>query len=245
MPSCANLQAAFLTIINSIDLGVIAVNSDGFITQVNPAAADILGLLASDLIGSSIKAVLPQSPLCKILQKQEVDGEQVLNYQIGTRRVRVLSYCYPVITDGVLTGAIEAFYRMADVQKTAERWSGTEYQATLAEIIGDSEEIKEVKAKVLQIAGSNSTVLIEGESGTGKELFARAIHAASPRANKPLKIINCSAIPDNLLESELFGYDEGAFTGAKIGGKVGKFELAEGGTIFLDELGELPMYLQA
>ncbi|MDW7675034.1 MAG: sigma 54-interacting transcriptional regulator [Bacillota bacterium] len=233
------------TIINSIDLGILGVDVEGYITHINPAAAEILGLSGVELKGSHIKTVLPQSPLCKVIMRQEIKGEQVVAYQTGSKKVRVLSQCYPVVTDGLLTGAIESFYRLIDVQKTAERWSGTEYNSTLAEIIGENELVKEVKAKVLQVAQGKSTVLIEGESGTGKELFARAIHAASPRWNKPLKIINCSAIPDALLESELFGYEEGAFTGAKQGGKAGKFELAEGGTIFLDEIGELPIYLQA
>ncbi|KUO53323.1 MAG: hypothetical protein APF76_08750 [Desulfitibacter sp. BRH_c19] len=240
------ITAEFLkTIINSIDIGVIGVNAEGYIAQINQSAGDILGLPWQELRGSSINTVLSKSPLCKIILKQEIDQEQVITYQIGEKRVRVLSYFYPVYSDGILTGAFEAFYRLSDVQRKAERWAGTEYQSTLSEIIGDSEIIKDVKERVLQVAQGSSTVLIQGESGTGKELFARAIHAASPRANKPLKIINCSAIPDNLLESELFGYDEGAFTGAKHGGKIGKFELADGGTVFLDELGELPLYLQA
>lgn len=233
------------TIINSINLGVIGVNAEGYITHINPAAGSALGLAWDSFVGKEIRVVLPQSPLNRILLRQEVDKEQVITYKIGEKKIRTLSYCYPVYSDGVLTGAIEAFYRVADVEETAERWAGIEYQSTLSEIIGESDLIKEVKTKVIQVAQGNSTVLIEGESGTGKELFARALHAASPRANKPLKIINCSAIPDNLLESELFGYEEGAFTGAKPGGKAGKFELAESGTIFLDEIGELPLYLQA
>lgn len=233
------------TIINSIDLGIIGVNAEGYITHMNQAASEILGVTWSGP-DSNIRCLLPQSPLCKVIAKQVVaEQEQVLTYMVNSRKVSVLSYCYPVITDGVLTGAIEAFYRLADFRKTAERWEDAEFQSTLAEIIGESEAIRSIKAKVLQVAQGTSTILIEGESGTGKELVARAIHAASPRCNKPLKVINCSAIPDTLLESELFGYEEGAFTGARPGGKAGKFELADGGTLFLDELGEVPMYLQA
>lgn len=233
------------TIINSIEIGIIGVNAEGYITQINPTAGSILGLTWSDLKGSSINTVLPQSQLCKVIMGLEVDTEQVITYQIEDRKVRVLSYLYPVYSDEVLTGAIEAFYSLADVQMKAERWKGTEHQPTLSEIIGEGDLLKEVKAKILQVAQGSSTVLIQGESGTGKELFAKALHAASSRANKPFKVIDCSAIPDNLLESELFGYEEGAFTGAKQGGKIGKFELANGGTIFLDELCELPLYLQA
>ena len=233
------------TIINSIEIGIIGVNADGYITQINPTAGNILGLSWADIKGNNIKTVLPQSQLCKVILGLEVDSEQVITYQVGERKVRVLSYLYPVYSDDVITGAIEAFYNLADVQMKAERWEGTEHQSTLYEVIGESEVLREVKARVMKVAQGSSTVLIQGESGTGKELFARAIHAASPRANKPFKVIDCSAIPDNLLESELFGYDEGAFTGAKQGGKVGKFELANGGTVFLDEIGELPLHLQA
>ena len=100
------------------------------------------------------------------------------------------------------------------------------------------------KKQALITARSNSTVLITGESGTGKEMFAKAIHYASPREDKPFITVNCGAIPENLLESELFGYEKGAFTGASEKGKEGKFELADGGTIFLDEIGDMPLHLQ-
>lgn len=111
-------------------------------------------------------------------------------------------------------------------------------------IIGNSEILSQLKKRALQVAPSDSTVLITGESGTGKELFARAIHSASPRADKPFVSINCGAIPEMLLESELFGYEKGAFTGADFRGKIGKFQLADGGTVFLDEIGDMPLHLQ-
>ena len=113
------------------------------------------------------------------------------------------------------------------------------------DIIGNSIQIKSMKEKAIKIAKSESTVLIQGESGTGKELLARAIHENSSRADGPFITINCAAIPDTLLESELFGYEEGAFTGSKRGGKIGKFQIAQGGTVFLDEIGELQIHLQA
>lgn len=117
-----------------------------------------------------------------------------------------------------------------------------EYNFT--EIIGKSDVIKEVLKKVEQVAKTNSTVLILGETGTGKELLARAVHSNSSRKNRPLVKVNCSALPANLIESELFGHEKGAFTGA-IAQKIGRFELADGGTIFLDEIGDLPLGLQA
>ena len=111
-------------------------------------------------------------------------------------------------------------------------------------IIGSSSVMARLKQRALQISSSDSTVLITGESGTGKELFARAIHTSSPRNKRPFVSINCGAIPEMLLESELFGYEKGAFTGADRNGKIGKFELADGGTIFLDEIGDMPIHLQ-
>ena len=112
------------------------------------------------------------------------------------------------------------------------------------EIIGNSKEIQEVKKEILTFSKSRSNVLIQGESGTGKEMFARAMHQGSQCSNGPFIAVNCAAIPDNLLESELFGYEEGSFTGAIKGGRIGKFEVANGGTLFLDEIGELPIHLQ-
>ena len=121
----------------------------------------------------------------------------------------------------------------------------TDHKIYLDNIIGNSYLINKVKEEALMSAKTSSTVLITGESGTGKELFARAIHNHSNRAENPFIAVNCAAIPDNLLESELFGYEEGAFTGAKKGGSLGKFELANKGTIFLDEIGDMSLHLQA
>ena len=115
---------------------------------------------------------------------------------------------------------------------------------TFADIIGQSPALVRAKGLAEKVASSPSTVLIRGESGTGKEMFARAIHSAGPRAESPFVAVNCASIPESLLESELFGYDPGAFTGARRGGKIGKFELAQGGTLFLDEIGDLPLHLQ-
>lgn len=112
-------------------------------------------------------------------------------------------------------------------------------------IIGNNKQIRQLKDSIKKIAKSNSTVLISGESGTGKELIARSIHSQSDRATKPFIAVNCAAIPESLLESELFGYVKGAFTGANVQGRVGKFELANKGVIFLDEIGDMPLHLQA
>jgi transcriptional regulator with PAS, ATPase and Fis domain len=115
----------------------------------------------------------------------------------------------------------------------------------LNNILGNDDKIKKLIEKIKVVANNVSNILLLGESGTGKELFARAIHATSNRKNNPFIAVNCAAIPEMLLESELFGYEDGSFTGAKKGGKIGKFLLADGGTLFLDEIGDMPLYLQA
>jgi transcriptional regulator with PAS, ATPase and Fis domain len=140
---------------------------------------------------------------------------------------------------------VASFRDFSETQKLAYEYISAQREITFDHIIGTSDAIINIKNQARKVAASNSTVLILGETGTGKEIFARAIHAASPYAGKPFVALNCGAIPESLLESELFGYDEGAFTGARRGGKPGKFELANGGTIFLDEIGNMSLYLQA
>lgn len=135
-----------------------------------------------------------------------------------------------------------------DIQKISKNIvevSNQYNRITLDDIHGTSQSIQYLKEYIKTVANSNSTVLITGESGTGKELIARSLHSSGNRKDKPLVVINCSAIPDSLLESELFGYVKGAFTGADNNGHMGKFELANGGVIFLDEIGDMPLYLQA
>lgn len=136
------------------------------------------------------------------------------------------------------------FDSLPDYAKMLSQYAATSEAGGLNDILGESKAIIELKKKVLQVSQTSSTILITGESGTGKEMFARAIHKASDRSDKAFIAINCGAIPDNLLESELFGYVSGAFTGARSSGHIGKFELADKGVLFLDEIGSMPLYLQ-
>jgi transcriptional regulator with PAS, ATPase and Fis domain len=136
------------------------------------------------------------------------------------------------------------FQNMSVARERMYKMTVIEKHTTFHDIIGESEPMRSAKRRTLQVSSSDSTILITGESGTGKELFARAIHSESPRRKNPFVAINCGAIPEKLLESELFGYEKGAFTGADSRGKPGKFEIAHKGTIFLDEIGDLPLHLQ-
>jgi len=149
--------------------------------------------------------------------------------------------------DGKNIGAIASLRPVDELHRWAYDLThgGSNVCLDVDDLIGRSEALKELKKTAVRVARSPSTVLIRGESGTGKELLARAIHSASDRRDKPFVAVNCAAIPDGLLESELFRYEEGAFTGARKGGKPGKFEIADGGTLFLDEIGDMSLHLQA
>lgn len=150
----------------------------------------------------------------------------------------------PIIVGRNFKGALIYFKEVSQVLVKAGELLGPVKISKFDDIIGESQSIRKVKEDAASFAESSSSVLILGESGTGKEVFANAIHNAGSRVKGPFVAVNCAAIPDNLLESELFGYEEGAFTGAAKGGRVGKFEIANGGTLFLDEIGELPIHLQ-
>lgn len=151
----------------------------------------------------------------------------------------------PVIIDAESQGAVLILKSLKDYTTEINDLYNYDININFNDLIGNSNSIKKIKTKIKKIASSSSTVLITGETGTGKEVVARLIHNNSKRKDQPFIAINCSAIPDNLLESELFGYEEGAFSGAKKGGKIGKLHLAEGGTLFLDEIGEMPIHLQS
>ena len=152
---------------------------------------------------------------------------------------------------GYSHGAVATFQPIGAIQASEQKIRLTSHKRgliaknTLADIAGESDPIVQAKEQAKLYAQSDSTVIIVGETGTGKEIFAQAIHNASPRARGPFVAINCAALPENLLESELFGYEGGAFTGARKEGKPGLFELAHGGTIFLDEIGEMSLAVQA
>lgn len=224
-------------IINAVDEGIILSDRTGIIRIVNHTLAH-LGITQ----GSHVQDYFPKYAVDRVIHHQEqFDGLECilhlhnrdLPYLLTTKFVDVHNPHSDIL---FLLKEYKAFEPIGDqtVHPTVH----------LDRIIGRSKAIEESKAIAISAARSQSNVLILGESGTGKELFARAIHQMSDRSHGPFVAVNCAAIPDNLLESELFGYEDGAFTGAKKGGKLGKFELANGGTIFLDEIGDLSLHLQ-
>lgn len=223
---------------NLLDEGLVAVDERGIITQANRRATELLGPLAK-IRGCAVDRFLPISP-------GEIAGGADGPQQrfIRVKGQGMLSRVVPIQKEGRTHGAVITLKDVAEVTQVVYGLAEGRGQEPFEGIIGESDAIRQTKAKALQVAKSDSTVLIRGETGTGKELLARAIHAASNRAAGPFVTVNCGAIPEGLLESELFGYEGGAFTGANRQGKVGKFELAQSGTIFLDEIGDMSLHLQ-
>jgi len=228
--------------------GVITVNSVNRIVNMNEAARAIIGMNdESSHSAKLLSQVLETSELLDELMLQTEVKEQVLRYLNKTLFVNK----YPIYVNDTLDGSVILISDVETLQrkenkvrrKLNKKYEGATY--TFDDIIGQSNQMLKAKLKAQKFAKANSNVLILGESGTGKELFAQSIHNASKRANEPFVAVNCAAIPENLLESEFFGYSDGAFTGALKGGKVGLFEVAHNGTIFLDEIGELPLSMQA
>ena len=246
--------------------GFIVVDKDGIITDINQNYCDFLAKRQEDVIGKPIGQVITTTSMYDVLARRHrgdgSNGVYIQPYCAGETRDQSENYavanrfCF-FDEDSTLLGAaahmkfrqramdtakeildLELKYYREEYSKSTSGSGGFEH------LIGKDPKLLELKRTGTRIAQTDFSVLITGETGTGKEVLAKAIHAESPRRDGPFICVNCGAIPDNLLESELFGYEEGAFTGAKKGGKPGKFQLANHGTLFLDEIGDMPLPLQ-
>lgn len=238
--------------------GIVVVDERGFITRINRALARFLGVRQEEAVGRHIDEVIEDSRLPQVIREKTPQ----LNHVQVFKGTRLIVSRLPMVEGGRVVGAVAKimFHSLDEYKDIARRLENLETQVafyreqlnqaagaryTFDSIITSHPAMEAVKRVAAKAAHSNSTVLLLGESGTGKELFAHAIHNASPRRRAPFIKVNCAAIPEELLESEFFGYAEGAFTGARKGGKPGKFELADGGTLFLDEIGDMSPGLQA
>ncbi len=246
------------TVIGAINDAIVYVNKDGIIEILSNTYAEFLGVEkdkavgkhVSDIIENTRMDIVARTGIPEIDQVQDINGKKMIASRI------------PVFVNGNIIGAVgkvlfkdvdelKALYkRINKIEKELnlyrdefKKFNKANY--AIESIISVSESMESLKGLTKRAAKTNSNVLILGESGTGKELFAHAIHNNSRRKDAPFIKVNCSAIPNDLLESELFGYEEGSFTGAKKGGKIGKFKAADGGTIFLDEIGDMPINMQA
>lgn len=235
------------SIINFAYEGIISVDQKGVIDTFNPWAEEIFEKKAYKVIGKNIKEILPAMDLLKTIHKGNREEDKV--WTIGDKKI--VANVIPIKINNEVVRVIATFHRISQIQKMEQRireklyLKGHVAENTFEDIIGQSPAIKKAKEEAENYAQVDAPLLIYGETGTGKELFAQAIHNVSPRKNNPFVAFNCAAIPDSLLESELFGYVEGAFTGARKKGKMGLFEQAHRGTIFLDEITEISTDIQA
>ncbi len=221
-------------VLNKINEGVVIIDSDYNIVNSNNYAKKILKI--DTHLSKNINIESTGNMVLK-LQEYKIKYNGNIFIVVGER--------YDVNYGNQEINEVIVFTSRETLKEQFLELSGSKHGVGLDKIIGNSQVIKELKRKISTVASSESTILITGESGTGKELVARALHNESNRADKPFVAVNCAAIPDSLLESELFGYSKGAFTGANPKGKIGKIELANEGTLFLDEVGDMPLYMQA
>ncbi len=234
------------TILEQLRDGVVAVDEAERIEAVNPPMQRLLGRTRQQLLGRVLGDVAPEFTLARTLRDGVEQAEDIVRFGAQTL---VISRT-PIVERGVRTGAVLSCQDPAAIQRVDRslraraRPAPTVTRWRLSDLIGDSAAMRRAREQAGRFARGEATVLIEGESGTGKELFAQGIHAASRRRAQPFVAINCAAFPESLLESELFGYEEGAFTGARKAGKPGLFEAAHTGTLFLDEIGDMPVSLQ-
>lgn len=235
------------TIIDASTDGIVAIDNNARITMCNPVAEDIFQLKGTTLNGRSVADCIPNTRLPEVLRTGQAEIGEIQHVGakvIATKRM-------PIKLRGEVVGVVASFQDVTQLMRYEQNIrqklyaKGLVAKITIDKVVGVSAAMQAVKKRARQYGPTDTTVLITGESGTGKELLAQSIHNLSRRKNGPFVAVNCTALPANLLESELFGYEEGAFTGAKKGGKPGLFELAHGGTLFLDEIGEMPQALQA
>jgi len=253
-----NLQTTLNAVINAGSDGVFVVDTTGSLQFVNEVGAQLLDTTPDQMVGKPLVDYIPETRLDEVARSgvPEVDVCRIKGKSCISSRV-------PIRKDGKPVGAVGIVYRGDNMVtgEIARKWlslqqqvkyyreqlerQGGSDQSNFDMIITVNEEFAHIKKEAQRVARSSSTVLLTGESGVGKDMFARAIHAASPRRRRPFVKVNCAAIPETLLESELFGYAPGSFTGALKNGKPGYFEQAHEGTIFLDEIGEMPLSIQA
>lgn len=234
------------TILETIKEGVVVVDGDARVSTFNKAASEILGNELKSAVEQPFLEVVKALGVMDVL----ASGEPELDRIRRVRDVDLVVNIMPVYVDGRMQSAVVTFTEASKIQNIDRKLREKLYlkgfvaKYAVEHIKGQSPKIRKLIQMARKYAQTDETILIQGETGTGKEILAQSIHNLSKRKDKPFVAINCSALPESLLESELFGYEEGAFTGAKKGGKIGLFELANEGTIFLDEIADIPKNLQ-
>ena len=242
-----NLESQLGLLLEILDEGVIGVNEKGKIFACNEKARVITGMKIRMLLGRPAEQIFPYIPFEKCIREQT----QVLERLIRINAANINMTVVPVMRGGRCIGAFSTLQPLSELEKKQNalrsqlRTKGYRAKYNFEDVVGKSQIIEKTKTILKSMAQTESPILLIGETGTGKEIFAHAVHLASSRRDGPFVAINVAAMPENLLESELFGYEAGAFSGASREGKTGLFEQAHHGTIFLDEIGEIPVALQA
>ncbi|EHQ90791.1 sigma-54-dependent Fis family transcriptional regulator [Desulfosporosinus youngiae] len=251
------LYETLLTVTNIAYEAIFVVDDQGKITLANEAACQFFGKRENELLQKPIDQVIENTRLLRTLKTGMAETNEI---QVIYGRPYIVSRL-PIVRQGKIIGAVGkiTFQKLDEVKEVAQRLAQLDLElnyykeqigsargpVTFNQIITVNQDMRRLKQEAEIAARGNSTIMLTGESGTGKELFAEAIHRASPHRNGPYVKVNCAAVPENLLESEFFGYAGGAFTGAQKGGKAGKFAVADGGTLFLDEIGDMSLNLQS
>lgn len=241
-------------LLNAIEDGVVVLDREGRICYENEAYSRIIGVPMRKTIGRDMHVIEPDALLLRVLESGKPDARKW--HCIKSVGKYVSMRMFPVWRNGVVAGAFSIFRDVTELnrlgmeveritQVAEELTSQLDVELSRFQMIGQDPQFRTLLSRAVTAAKTDATVLIRGENGVGKEGFAKLIHQASPRRNRPFITVNCAAIPEALIESELFGYEEGSFTGARKGGKLGKFELAQGGTLFLDEVGDMPLIMQS
>ena len=260
-----DLLSELKTILQTLPEGILLLRRDGVVSQMNGPAGTLLGLSPTRVTGRRLSDVLPlPSVLAQaIIRQQQLSDEELVfdtshgpvtclcslkaisSYSLETGLADIVGSTGLVIAESVAADGFVMILRSIErVQKLVNRMTGARARLTFANVVGESPSLKEAMRLARLAATSNSTVLLHGETGTGKEIFAQSIHTSSARTDGPFVAVNCAAIPRELINTELFGYEGGSFTGADRQGRSGKFEQAHGGTLFLDEIGDMPLDLQ-
>ncbi|HCJ58396.1 MAG TPA: Fis family transcriptional regulator, partial [Clostridiaceae bacterium] len=235
------------TTLDGVHDAVVAINQEGKIILFNERAQELLNKRCGGLIDKKLLDVCPELDFMMEILKSNINRYDEIK---KLKRITIAANTSILNVDGHIHGVLCSFMDITKLQSLEKEIryelnkKGLVAKYRFQDIIANEPAMKQTVEKAIKIGLSDSTVLIYGESGTGKEMIAQSIHNISSRKDEPFVAVNCAALSESLLESELFGYEEGAFTGAKKGGKIGLFELAHGGTIFLDEVGEMPLSLQ-
>ncbi len=241
-------EGFYKTILDSISDGIILLDRDGYVLDINAAGATILGIERDRSRFRHVSELVDFRPvILDVLESEQgyIEREFILHSPSRGRLHFIKSAIVIRNEEGEMIGVIDTFRKVDSVHNMIARFTGAKAKFSFNDIIGKDPLFIEAVQLSRLAAGSSANVLLEGESGTGKEIFAHAIHKESSRGNGPFIIVNCASLPLSLIESELFGYESGSFTGARKEGFAGKFEQANGGTLFLDEIGEMPLDMQA